>query len=1369
MLNKKVFFIFLLMIISIGAISSVSANNSTDEIGTSGDDFSEGNVEIATVGSGSNVILESSDNGTFTALQNKIDSAGEGSEISLDGDYYYNDDFENLNGVEITKSLTINGNGHVISGLSKSSIFFINGAENLILNNITFKDAFYANGAIFLFSANNFSCVDCNFIDNDADTGNGGAVTMGYVDSSSFIGCSFVNNRAGGRGGAINMLEVKSSSFEGCEFTNNSAVASGGAIFANKGNGFSARNCNFTNNSCFGSGGAILLDGAYSSSIVNCTFIGNYASSNMGLTSWILRGGEVANFTIGDDAYVHSSASHGGAVFLNYVNQSEMDHCRFNHNFACGAGGSVYFQNVDDSNVADSIFLRSFGIYAGTIHCENSNVVLEKAVILNSESYNFGGAIGSRFSNFTLNNSVLNAYYSYRGEGGAVYSFRGNTNIANSSFVLGYSKFGGAIANSQANLTVLSSRFVNHIAGYGGAIYSVHGNVFVNDSFFNNSQSRQGSAVFCSLSNYLVFTNNIFINSSGGQFVIYSMHSNMGIVESGNHFENLYHIRMIYTGYYEGKEFTVKSKIINYVVSNDGKYLNTYNCKDDWVESEYASLDIFDLDNPANSTIFGDFNDDFRIKFLLDKNYDSDDYEYLYIDMFSDSDFDNQIEKIDDIKDSMYVNMNFTFRNRTAFEYDDLTGYNGVGIPVSLINSSLSDSDIIPSYYNSRDYGYVTPVKDQGDAGNCWAFSGLATLETCIKKATGITYDFSENNPKNLMALDSITGLTIETNSYGYDSMIMGYLNSWLGPINERTDTYDSYSSISSVYASLFEVQNIKFIPPRVSNFDNNQFKKAIMDYGAVSVAFATSPEESHAVSLVGWDDSYRGYDCVGTYAREGAWIFKNSWGVNWGDGGYGYLAYRTPFLSDDYDFNHAYTFVFNKWDCYLKNYQYDYSGLTDFLVNYRGHIYYSNKFVCNESSDYDELLVAFSTYFAFPTNYTVSLYINCELMESKCGYSEAGYYTIPFNRIYDIEKGDEFKIVIECRNEGKNYAPVCKASELNIANVKPNLSFVSYDGENWIDLYDVKKYCFYLNNGTQANTRQVACIKAFTCWYYAYVVDLDVSEFDTVDVNQKVRVDMSLYGDHYYFDTEIMTNGSLVTITIDGRDYYAQVSDGWASVILSFDKPGKYTFSARYANNRFLSNPVEFNFTVTGDAIISAKDISKVYGGSEKSVITLKDEKGNLIKDTVIYFRVNGKTTPIKTNALGQASMPISLAPDTYTATISYGGDGIYNCPSKKVKIVVKKATPKMTAASKKTYKVKTKTKSYAVTLKNNLGKVMKSTKITLKVNGKTYSAKTNSKGVATFKLTKLTKKGSFKATITYAGSKYYNKVTKKATIYVK
>ena len=98
----------------------------------------------------------------------------------------------------------------------------------------------------------------------------------------------------------------------------------------------------------------------------------------------------------------------------------------------------------------------------------------------------------------------------------------------------------------------------------------------------------------------------------------------------------------------------------------------------------------------------------------------------------------------------------------------------------------------------------------------------------------------------------------------------------------------------------------------------------------------------------------------------------------------------------------------------------------------------------------------------------------------------------------------------------------------------------------------------------------------------------------------------------------------------------------------------------------------------------------------------------------------------------------------------------------------MVNKATPKLTS-SKKTFKLKDKTKKYVVTLKTDKNKAYKNQKITIKVNGKTYSAKTNSKGQATFKLTKLTKKGTFVATVKYSGNSCYKAVTKKAIMTVK
>jgi hypothetical protein len=97
---------------------------------------------------------------------------------------------------------------------------------------------------------------------------------------------------------------------------------------------------------------------------------------------------------------------------------------------------------------------------------------------------------------------------------------------------------------------------------------------------------------------------------------------------------------------------------------------------------------------------------------------------------------------------------------------------------------------------------------------------------------------------------------------------------------------------------------------------------------------------------------------------------------------------------------------------------------------------------------------------------------------------------------------------------------------------------------------------------------------------------------------------------------------------------------------------------------------------------------------------------------------------------------------------------------------LVVKKGTAKI-IASDKSYKLKA-TKKYTITLKNTNGAVVKNSQVKIKVNGVTYKATTNSKGKATFTLSKLNKKGSFTSTITFSNSNY-NKVTKKVKITVK
>ena len=67
-----------------------------------------------------------------------------------------------------------------------------------------------------------------------------------------------------------------------------------------------------------------------------------------------------------------------------------------------------------------------------------------------------------------------------------------------------------------------------------------------------------------------------------------------------------------------------------------------------------------------------------------------------------------------------------------------------LGRPISSEPPRLKSSVSYPSSLDYRDLGKVTPVKDQGYCGSCWAFSTLAMYESYLAIEDGELYDLSE-------------------------------------------------------------------------------------------------------------------------------------------------------------------------------------------------------------------------------------------------------------------------------------------------------------------------------------------------------------------------------------------------------------------------------------------------------------------------------------------------------------------------------------------------------------------------------------------------------------------------------------------------
>ena len=233
----------------------------------------------------------------------------------------------------------------------------------------------------------------------------------------------------------------------------------------------------------------------------------------------------------------------------------------------------------------------------------------------------------------------------------------------------------------------------------------------------------------------------------------------------------------------------------------------------------------------------------------------------------------------------------------------------------------------------------------------------------------------------------------------------------------------------------------------------------------------------------------------------------------------------------------------------------------------------------------------------------------------------------------------------------------------------------------------------------------------------------------------------------------------------------YTTNENGQIEVPIKGLLPNTYIATLSYAGND-LYNGSSATAKVTISKIntkLTASKVTATYNVNKYLLITLKDASANVLVNKKVSIKVGSIVKSLTTNAKGQVSVLISkLVPKTYTASIGFAGDSYYAKSSTTAGVVVKKATPKLTAKAK-TFRVKVKVKKYKITLKTNKNKVMKNIKVTLKVNKKTFTAKTNKKGVATFKITNLKKRGKFTAVIKYAGNKYYNKLTKKAKINVK
>lgn len=549
----------------------------------------------------------------------------------------------------------------------------------------------------------------------------------------------------------------------------------------------------------------------------------------------------------------------------------------------------------------------------------------------------------------------------------------------------------------------------------------------------------------------------------------------------------------------------------------------------------------------------------------------------------------------------------------------------------------------LPTYYDSRDEGLITQVKDQNPWNTCWAFSAISLMETAAIKAglADNSADYSESHFAYFFyhRISNPLGNTMgDSNHTRENNFIDAGGNVWLsthalasqvGAANENIAPYSEVSYSMALDDGIAYEDEVVLKNSYLLNDNEIEIKQAIMEYGAVSLSYNYqdqyynaetaayySPElgVNHATVIVGWDDSYSRNNFIPDCqpASDGAWIVKNSWSKYWGDEGYFYLSYENSTLSN--------LTAFEVMPADVSDHVYEYDGSDS--ISSEGM--YSGDSIANVfevKGSETELLnkVQFSTY-SDGLSYSIQIYTDLEdggdplsgyqeLEEEITGYADiAGIYTVDVSKEISLEKGTKFSVVVTLQAEdgGMAYYGVERACDYDwyycVAKIDQNQSFYRSSGQSsWMDL---------------AEWQECARIKAFT------------KNAEKINIADAVISDIEMQnytGEEIKPEVEVKYIGNILIKDTDYRVSYSNNVNCSSEALVIVKGIGNY------------SGKIQKTFTIRWNK--SPMEITRITGGANKITVTWEDVPDETKYELYMAASKNGTYTKIATLAANETS----------------------------------------------------------------------------------------------------------------------------------
>ncbi|DAZ98156.1 TPA: hypothetical protein N0F65_005622 [Lagenidium giganteum] len=233
----------------------------------------------------------------------------------------------------------------------------------------------------------------------------------------------------------------------------------------------------------------------------------------------------------------------------------------------------------------------------------------------------------------------------------------------------------------------------------------------------------------------------------------------------------------------------------------------------------------------------------------------------------------------------------------TDAEYKQMLGYKRSSKPRTEAAGTFtapSNMGDLPETWDWREHDVVTPVKNQGQCGSCWAFSAVAALESVYAISTGKLESFSEQE------LVDCTDGGVDTCNHGGEMS-----NGFVEIIKNHNGKIDPesvypYTAVSKGVCNAKDDQALGHFTSyvNVTSGDEDALKAAVATKSVQSVAIDASSftfqlyrhgvyswplcknkadELDHGVAVAGY----------GVFKSKDFWLVKNSWGESWGMHGY--------------------------------------------------------------------------------------------------------------------------------------------------------------------------------------------------------------------------------------------------------------------------------------------------------------------------------------------------------------------------------------------------------------------------------------------------------------------------------------------------